>query len=399
MTQNPKRICMLADSHGLFDDRIYWKEAVSLSRSGFDVHFILAAEVDEKGTTADGIHYIKVKRKQYLKNRYLNYLLKTIIPGGLYTDMFWAAKSIKADAYHIHDLKVNRIGSKLKRLSWKPKVIYDVHEPYPENIIDYNKTSGFFTVLKHWYASYIRRLEERCASGYDFVITTEENMKARFSKVLPDEKVQIIYNYTNLPANHNAAYDYEKTWDAIYTGGITRLRGAMKILGAIKLAVKEKSDLKVLFLGTYFPSALKNEMQEYIRLNNLENNVELYDNVPYTEVADYYSRSKIGLGIFLPIPTHRIILQIKIFEYFNFGLPIVGSNFGHISRYIQENKAGLVVNPENEAEIARAIISLSQNKDLYNELSSNALRASEKYQWHFMEEKLIEIYDHILRVN
>lgn len=399
MVSEVKRICMLADSHSLYDDRIYWKEAVSLSRHGFELHFVLASDVDEKGITAEGIHYIKVKRKQYLKNRYLNYLLKTIIPGGLYAEMFKAAKSIKADVYHIHDLKVNRIGIKLKRLPWKPKVIYDVHEPYPENIIDYNKTSGLNTIIKKWYASYIQRWEERCASGYDFVITTEENMKARFSKVLPDEMVQIIYNYTNLPVNPNVANDQEKTWDAIYTGGITRLRGAMKILGAISLAVKEKSDLKVLFLGIYFPSVLKDEMQEYIRLNNLEGNVELRDHVPYTEVADFYSKSKAGLGIFLPIPTHRIILQIKIFEYFNFGLPIVGSNFGHISRYIQENEAGLIVNPENETEIARAIISLSQNKDLYNKLSSNALRASEKYQWHFMEVKLLEIYNHLLRAN
>ena len=48
MTHNPKRICMLADSHGLYDDRIYWKEAVSLSRSGYEVHYVLAADMDEE---------------------------------------------------------------------------------------------------------------------------------------------------------------------------------------------------------------------------------------------------------------------------------------------------------------------------------------------------------------
>lgn len=396
MTHNPKRICMLADIHSLYDDRIYWKEAVSLSRSGYEVHYILAADIDEKGITTEGIHYIKINRKNFLKNRYLNYLVKQVLPGGLYSQMLHEAKSIKAGVYHIHDLKVNRIGLKLKCLPWQPKVIYDVHEPYPENIIDYNNTYGIFTILKKWYASYIRSWEEKCASGYDFIITTEENMKARFSKVLPKEKVQIIYNYTNLPIKINRTAEQGKTWDAIYTGGITRLRGALKILGSIRFAVEEKTDLKVLFLGTYFPRELKSEMKEFIRFNNLENNVELHDNVPYTEVADYYSRSKIGLGIFLPIPTHRIILQIKIFEYFNYGLPIIGSNFGHISRYIQENKAGLTVNPESEAEIAQAIISLTRNKDLYDELSTNALKASEKYRWHFMEEKLLGIYNRLL---
>lgn len=392
MQNKIQRICMLADSHGLYDDRIYWKEAVSLKHAGYEVHFVLAAELDEEGITAEGIHYIKIRRNNYLKNRYLNYLLKSVLPGGLYSRLLEKAAAVKADAYHIHDLKVNRIGKKLKQLPWKPKVIYDVHEPYPENIVDYHTTSGILTVLKKWYSDYIRSWENKCASRYDFVITTEENMQARFAKVLPEDKVQIIYNYTNLPADLNQVNEKEKIWDAIYTGGITRLRGAMKILEATRLVAEKKPDFKVLFLGTYFPAELKSEMQEFVSLNHLENNVELLDNVPYNDVAGYYTKSKIGLGIFLPIATHRIILQIKIFEYFNFGLPIVGSNFGHISRYIEQSNAGITVNPVSETEIAHALLRLLNNNDLYNELSVNARKASEKYKWPAMEEKLTGIY-------
>jgi glycosyltransferase involved in cell wall biosynthesis len=394
--QYTKRICMLADSHDLYDDRIYWKEAVSLSRAGYEVHYVLASDRSESGITNEGIRFIRIKKIIYFKNRYFNYLLKLLLPGGLYKEMLNSADSIKADVYHLHDLKINLIGKKLKNLSWKPAVIYDVHEPYPENIIDYSPTSGLGTVIKKWYSAYIRRWENKCACKYDLIITTEENMRDRFRKFLPDDKVQIIFNYTNLE-NTGKLLDFkEKIWDAIYTGGITRLRGAMKILGAVRLAAKEKTDLKVLFLGTFFPPDLKMAMQEFIHSNNLENNVELHENVPYTQVADYYRKSRLGLGIFLPIPTHRIILQIKIFEYMNFGLPIIGSNFGHIERYINDNKAGLTVDPESEAEIAHALISILKNKNLYGELSMNALTASEKYKWHFMEDKLLGIYQKLL---
>ncbi len=254
---------MIADTHGLYDDRIYWKEAVSLCRAGYEVHYILASDKNEKGITKEGIHYIKIERKLYSGNRYLNYLLKTILPGGLYNRMFKAALSVKADVYHLHDLKVNRFGLKLKRLAWKPKVIYDVHEPYPENIIDYNATSGIATPIKKLYAEYIRRWENRHAAQYDFVITTEENMKERFSKLLPEKRVQIIYNYTDLECSESQNKPVEKKWDAIYSGGITRLRGAMKILHAVKLAVIERQDLKVLFLGTCFPESLKKDMQNF----------------------------------------------------------------------------------------------------------------------------------------
>jgi glycosyltransferase involved in cell wall biosynthesis len=394
MQGNKKRICMLADSHGLYDDRIYWKEAVSLMRGGYEVHFVLAADRNEHGITSEGIRYTKLKHVTYSRNRYINYLFKLLIPGGIYSRMFMAAATIKADVYHIHDLRVNHIGARLKKLPWKPKVIYDVHEPYPENIIDYNETKGIATFVKEMYAESIRKWENKCAQKYDLILATEENVQARFREFIPEEKVQIIYNYTDLEKGKPLSFD-DKEYDAIYCGGITKRRGAMKILGAVRLVKEGLPGLKVLFLGTYFPPELKLEMLEFVRQNSLEKNVILLDNVPYTEVGEYYRKSKLGLGIFLPIRTHKIILQIKIFEYMNFGLPIIGSNFGHISRYITEYKAGITVNPESEAEIAYAMTSLLKNKSLYDEMCRNGLKASENFQWKFMEEKLLTIYHQI----
>jgi glycosyltransferase involved in cell wall biosynthesis len=170
----------------------------------------------------------------------------------------------------------------------------------------------------------------------------------------------------------------------------------MKILGAVNLAKKEQPDLKVLFLGPFFPPELSQEMSDFVKRNNLEENVILMDAIPYKEVAGFYRKSKLGLGIFLPNRTHEIILQIKLFEYMNFGLPIIGSNFGHISRYIKDYNAGLTVNPESETEIAQAMTDLLNNRNMYEEMSQNGLEASKKFQWKFMEEKLLGIYDQIL---
>ena len=90
------------------------------------------------------------------------------------------------------------MGLKLKQLPWKPKVVYDVHEPYPENILDYNETKGLSTFVKNGMRNTSGNGRTMHARKYDFIITTEENMQARFRGVLPDDKVQIIYNYTDL---------------------------------------------------------------------------------------------------------------------------------------------------------------------------------------------------------
>ena len=390
-------ICFLADTHNFLDDRVYWKEAVSLKNNGFEVHYLFADSINESGVTDEGINYVKIKSSFFQKKWYLNFPINILIPGGFYRKMFKKAASVKADVYHIHDLKVNKIGKRLKSLSHKPKIIYDVHEPYPENIRDYISTKGIFTFLKNRYSEYIRKWEKRCAKNYDLIITTEENLQSRFMEFMPQNKVEIIYNYTNLESTRESLNFEDKIYDAIYSGGITRRRGAFKILEAAKIAVMEKPDLKILFLGTYFPDNFKNEMQEFIIKNGLQENVILHDSVPYTQVPDFYNKSKIGLGIFLPNETHRIILQIKIFEYMNYGLPIVGSNFGHINDYINKDEVGITVDPENPEKISEAILKILEDTELYNKYSKNGIIAVDnKYSWEFMEKKLVSIYSNLI---
>jgi len=332
MKSKPPIICFLADSHGLYDDRIYWKEAISLKKHGFEVYYILAGDEESEGITEEGIKYKIIKKDIFPKSRLLNFIGKRFLRKGFYSQLFQEAKNINADVYHIHDLKVNRIGKSLKNLTHKPKIIYDIHEPYPENIRDYRKSNSIFSFVWNLYSEYISTWEKKCAKRYDFIIVTEENIRERFRKILPDERVDIIYNYTNLENTRKEIPFEEKIYDAIYTGGITKLRGAFKILEAVKIASLKKKDLKVLFIGSYFPEGLKNEMEEFISKNGLQQNVILHKSVPYSDIPDYYNKSKIGLGIFLPCETHRIILQIKIFEYMNYA-PRFWEHFLFISNY------------------------------------------------------------------
>jgi glycosyltransferase involved in cell wall biosynthesis len=398
MAKNPIIICLLSDTHGLYDDRIYWKEAISLKKAGYEVWHIFVGDKKENGTTKEGIHFIGLPQKTFSKKRIANYLLKKISPGNLHKDILEEAAKVEADVYHLHDLKINRIGKKLKQLPWKPKVIYDIHEPHYENILDYYETNGITTFLKNIYARYIRWWEMKKSKNYDFIIATEENVRDRFRQHLPADKVDIVYNYTNLQDARQNLDFRQKEYDAIYCGGITKFRGAWQILEAAKIAKEKREDLKVLFLGTWVPFELKGRMLEFIRENDLTNNIVFHESVPYAQVSDFYNKSRIGLGIFLPIKTHRIILQIKIFEYMNFGLPIIGSNFGHINNYIENDNAGISVNPENPLEIADAFTKLLTDKDLYQQCSMNGVKAvDDKYNWELMEKKLLGIYGKLVK--
>ncbi|NNC70562.1 MAG: hypothetical protein HKN90_07070, partial [Flavobacteriaceae bacterium] len=119
------KVCFLADKHGLYDDRIYWKMARSLLKRNYEIYYLFIGTKEESGITEEGIHYISFKIKKYSDNRYINYLIKYSRPQTNYTRLFHKAKELKADIYHFHDLNINKIAVKLKHLAQKPVVIYD----------------------------------------------------------------------------------------------------------------------------------------------------------------------------------------------------------------------------------------------------------------------------------
>jgi len=388
---NPTSICFLADRHDLFDDRIYWKMAVPLVKEGFQVHYILIGESDESGITSEGIHYKILKLKTFSKNRSLNFILKRLNPLNNYRLMLKEAKAIKADIYHFHDLWINRIGPKLKRCSHKPVVFYDTREPHAEDYRSYVKTN--FPFFLNLFASWVDHWEKNRAKKYDLVIATEINVQQNFAKVIGQKRSVVLYNYVDMMHENNSLPYDKKIYDLIYCGAVTELRGAFEILKAVNRVKEELPEIKVLILGKYYPLSVKDDLQDYINNNNLTNHIELKDAVPYNEVAKYYQLSKVGLVLWKKVKTFEICMPIKVFEYMAFGLPIIGSDFGHIKDYIEKDSCGITVSPDDTEAIGVAVLSLLKDHDLYQKLSENGLKASlTKYRWELEFDKLLEYY-------
>jgi hypothetical protein len=62
------KVCMLSYTHQLKDDRIYWKESLSLIRNGYEVTHIAIGENDSDTYSEDGVRLIEVKKKVVLNS-------------------------------------------------------------------------------------------------------------------------------------------------------------------------------------------------------------------------------------------------------------------------------------------------------------------------------------------
>ncbi len=392
-----KTICMLSDMHPLFDDRIYWKEAVSLKNHGFHVIHIGFDKESSDFISNEGIRIIAIKKRVFSSNIFIHKLIKTLRFDDPHQLMMKKIVEVRADAYHIHDLKVNKLGRKIRKLPWKPKIIYDIHEDYGDMIRFRKKRNMLSKLITYLYAYHIDRKVKRNTKKYNYYLSVTPYIQHKFIEANPHIPSEIIYNYTNLFPDESQK-NMKKEYDVLYSGLICRVRGVEEIIKAVKLLKPLNPDIRVLFIGRFQSIVYENEIKAKITSDKLDQNISVLPHVSYTKVADYYAKSRIGLGIFHPTKTYHKAIQIKTFEYMAFGLPIVCSNFGFIHKFVSESIAGISVNPLNPEEIAFAINKLLTEKELYEKYSRNGVNAAKsEYNWQSEENKLVKIYNHILK--
>lgn len=383
----------MADKHQLYDDRIYWKMAVSLINEGFEIHYILIGDKSESGITNEGIQYRIFKVKTYSKSRYLNFVLKILNPRNNYKKLFRHARELKADVYHFHDLWINKIGAKLKNLNHKPVVFYDAREPYAADIISFSQAKGLLKIVDQYFAYFVDKWEKYKSKSYDLVISNEIIVRDNFRRKIGDDKAEVIYNYNDFHDKFEVKETSIKKYDFIYSGGITESRGALNIIKAIKIVQEIHPEIKVVFIGRYSPEKLKLELAELIDEFKLHSNVILFPFIDYQSVFKFYNESKIGLIPWLPYEALKMKLPIKIFEYMAFGLPIIGSNFGQIKNYIEDENSGILVDPLKPDQISKAMIELLSNDKLYAKLSLNGREATlNKFNWDIEFKRLLGFY-------
>ncbi|GHT88624.1 glycosyl transferase [Bacteroidia bacterium] len=383
-----KIVCMLSCRHHLLDDRIYRKEACTLARNGYDVVHIGYGKRDEAYYTPENIRIIQLKRLE--KGTTLRSKWKAFNQLRL-DDLFRAAQKVPADVYHLHDMELCRIAGRLKKLPQHPKIIYDAHEPFSDNLKDYWRERSLMKVLFNDIPSLIT--EKQILKKVDHLIATEENVASRFRKKNPNTSV--IYNYSHFSPTNPLQGTENKEFDIIYCGSITESKGLFLMLNALVAAHKKGYNLHFIIVGSFANPSLQSETEAIIRREKLENQVFFTGEVPVDQVGEYYQKSKIAFCLFPLNRTNQLILPIKLFEYAAFGLPIIGSNFGHIREIIQANGIGITVDPHNADEVASALITLIVG-DNYKKYSSSCVDCVKtKYLWENQEENLLRIYERL----
>jgi glycosyltransferase involved in cell wall biosynthesis len=368
------KICMLSTVHQALDDRIFYREAKTLARAGYKVVLIAQHNRDEM---VDGVKIVALPKP---RNRFARMF-------GLTWRAFHLSLRERADVYHFHDPELLPIGV-LLRIFTRAKVIYDVHEDVPEQIL-----------TKHWIPCLLRRplavvfnaFEKLMAQVLDAVVVATEGIAEKFAHLNPI----VIHNYPDLGMlpNPSTRRGEGKEKVLVYVGGISKIRGAVEMVRALE-HLNSAWDVRLDLIGKFEPPELEQELQGLPGYQR----VRFFGWLSWEEAWHHAQSAIVGLVLFHPAPNHEKALPNKLFEYMAAGLPVVASNFPLWKEIVEGNRCGITVDPLDPKAIAQAIEYLLAHPEEARQMGENGRRAvEEKYNWEREKEKFLKLYEELLK--
>jgi len=362
-----KIICHITSVHPVKDVRIFYKECLSLANAGYKVYFIAQHDNSE---IIEGINIVRIP---LIKNRLLRIFILPFI-------IVFKSIRINASIYHFHDPELLFVGFLLRLFN--KKVIYDVHENVPEQIL----TKPYLNKLQKGIISRVFKFTENAISrSFSGIITSTPTIKERFINI--NKNTIDIKNYPVIEEIEPINWHEKKERSLCYIGGIFEERGILENIRCLD------ESMKLLLAGTVStPSFL-----EQIKSLPQWKFVNFVGYINRKEINTILNRSKIGLLTLHPFPSYIVSMPIKLFEYMAAGIPVIASNFELWRTIIEENNCGICVDPLNIDEIKKAVNYLFDHEEIATQMGMNGRKlVLEKFNWKLEEKRLIEFYSTLI---
>lgn len=363
------KICHITTVHDSFDDRIFYKECVSLAKTGFDVTLIAKHDGNE---TVNGVKICALPSKNSRSYRLLSQFIAL-------------SKAIKVNAkvYHFHDPELMFIGLALRLIG--KKVIYDVHEDIVKQV--YYKKWIRYSFVRATLSKFIKYSEKFCILFFKKIVVVTDDIAVKF----PSKKTVLIRNFPIVELIDKQPINTSKVDGVtrlIYVGGLTQVRGIKEVISSLEFINQE---IELLLLG---PWESDEYLQECKKISSW-NKVKYIGKLNLEDVYPYIKSSDIGLSLLYPAKNYITSLPVKAFEYMACEKPMIMSNFIYWEDIFEG--VALFCDPMSPKEIALCIQHLIDDKRKALELGEKGRKLIlEKFSWEAESYRLIEIYNQLL---
>jgi glycosyltransferase involved in cell wall biosynthesis len=365
-------VCILTSAHAPTDIRIFAKEARSLREAGYKV--TLVALSDGAGGVKEGINVVTLPHPKNRLGRFLSgpRLLRE-------------ALRTKARFYHFHDPDLLPIGAALKLFS-RSRVIYDVHEHYPNAILH-----------KYWIPSALRNsiaivfqcIERLIVPMLDAVVYTTPIVGERYLRL--SRRAVRIENYPRIDA-FPIQNGTGRSRGVVFCGKVAPERGVEQLLDAVAL-LDDHERPDVTFLGDFESDEYRESVMDRLHHLGLSAKVTIAAPVSYKDLGTALQDFRVGVVLYQPTPNNMSCLPNKLFEYMAAAIPVLASDFPLYREVIQAAECGVVVDPTQTVDIAAELRKMVKDDDIWRERGLRGRQAFRSdFNWNKEGDRLVQLY-------
>ena len=271
----------------------------------------------------------------------------------------------------------------------RTRIIMNISDLWPESAVALGLVNSRWMIKM---AEGLERLLYRKA--WKISCQTEGIRDSLVKRGVPKEKVTFLPNGVNLDLFAPRERDQEmalklglkeEDFVLIYAGTMGYAQGLESVIRSAEL-LREETDIRFLFVG----DGTEKPMLEALVHEKGLTNVIFVDFQPVQEMPRYFSLSSASI---VPLKKNKLFegaRPSKMFPALGSAVPVIYSGEGEAVKLILSSGGGVIVEPENSADLARVILDLKENPDRLEMGRRGRQFVKENYTWS-------EIIQHWLR--
>lgn len=281
--------------------------------------------------------------------------------------------------------------SRLKDIPW----LFEVRDLWPDSILAVGAIKNKLIIRS------LYKLELFCyRRANKIVVVTDSFKKYVLEKGIPESKIAVIKNGVDLKlfdsqkieSSHELERDFQSMRGKFIVSYVGTHGMAHALSSVLRAAKKLKAEKHIHFLlvgdGAEKSNLLK--MKDEFDLGN----VTMLDQKPKSLMPYIWHKTDLSLVHLKKDDLFKTVIPSKIFESLAMGKPILLGVEGESAEMINQSGAGITTEPENHDELAKNILTLSNNPDL---MELMAKKGRLYVEGHFDRQNLAKIYEaHLL---
>lgn len=312
------------------------------------------------------------------------------------------------NSLNINNLKIHKLSVFLSGHEWlyylkgltktlnkiKPNLIFSEDDPFLINTFracKYSKSKGIPFIFFSWDNLFVntkgpyKYFENYVIKNCTYSIAgTKDVKKVMIRKGINSKKI-IILPQSGIDINLFKPKK-NKNIDVLYAGQISEHKGIKTIMRSIDLL---DSNIKWVFLGK---GPMKKEL---INFSKKRKNIKIYDWVDYHKMSDFLSLAKMFLYPSIPNKNWEEQYGFAMLEAMSCGVPVIASNTSGPNAIITNFKDGILIDIDNEIELAEKIKFLLDYPKEYNRIRNNALKRSKELSLKNISDKFYKLFKKI----